>query len=240
MIRPSFKEFQLLAKSATLVPVAKSVSADLLTPVSAFLSFAAQEPYSFLLESVEGGEKVGRYTFLGANPYMRLTCDEDGVVLHRGRKQERMEGEPIAIIRELLKQHRPATVPDLPPFTAGAVGFVSYDMVRRFERLPATAKKDVEVPEASLMFFDRLLAFDHVRHQIHIIAAADVEMEGEREAYERAVADIEAIERKLAKGFKPPRHKPVKGSLKVKRPTPQKKFEDAVRRAKEYIAAGDI
>jgi anthranilate synthase component 1 len=240
MLRPSFKEFKALARNATLVPVAKSISADLLTPVSAFLSFAAQEPYSFLLESVEGGEKVGRYTFLGANPYMRLTCDEDGVVLHRGRKQERMEGEPIAIIRELLKQHRPATVPDLPPFTAGAVGFVSYDMVRRFERLPATAKKDVEVPEASLMFFDRLLAFDHVRHQIHIIAAADVEMEGEREAYERAVADIEAIEKKLAKGFKPPRHKPVKGSLKVKRPTPQKKFEDAVRRAKEYIAAGDI
>lgn len=240
MLRPSFKEFKALARTTTLVPVAKSISADLLTPVSAFLSFAAKEPYSFLLESVEGGEKVGRYTFLGANPYMRLTCDEDGVLLHRGRKQERVEGEPIAIIRELLKQHRPATVPDLPPFTAGAVGFVSYDMVRRFERLPATAKKDINVPEASLMFFDRLLAFDHVRHQIHIIAAADVEMEGEREAYDRAVADIEAIERKLAKGFKPPRHKPAKGSLKVKRPTPQKKFEDAVRRAKEYIAAGDI
>ena len=91
MIKPNFKEFQVLAKTATLVPVAKSISADLLTPVSAFLSFAEKEPYAFLLESVENGEQVGRYTFLGANPYMRLICDEDGVQLYRGRKQERME-----------------------------------------------------------------------------------------------------------------------------------------------------
>src|SRR3954468_7019591 len=143
MIRPSFKEFQSLAKSATLVPVAKSVSADLLTPVSAFLSFAADEPYAFLLESVEGGEKVGRYTFLGADPYMRLICDESGVTIHRGRKQERVPGEPVQVIRELLRQHTPAEVPGLPPFTAGPVGFVSYDMVRRFERLPEIAKQDV-------------------------------------------------------------------------------------------------
>jgi anthranilate synthase component 1 len=240
MIRPTFKEFQVLAKTATLVPVAKSISADLLTPVSAFLSFAEKEPYSFLLESVEGGEKIGRYTFLGANPYMRLTSDEGGVVLHRGKRQERVTGDAMSLIREMLKQHRPADVPDLPPFTAGAVGFVSYDMVRRFERLPETAKKDVEVPECALMFFDRLLAFDHVRHQIHIIAAADVREESPRKAYDRAVADIEAIEKKLAKGFKPPKSHTVGGSLKVKRPTPQKKYEEAVRRAKEYIAAGDI
>jgi anthranilate synthase component I len=240
MIRPSFKEFQALAKTATLVPVAKSVSADLLTPVSAFLSFAADEPYAFLLESVEGGEKVGRYTFLGANPYMRVLSDEEGVTLHRGRKHERVPGEPMAAIRELLKQHRPATVPDLPPFTAGAVGFVSYDMVRRFERLPKKAKKDIDVPECGLMFFNRLLAFDHVRHQIHIIAAADVKEEDPKRAYERAVRDIEAIEKKLAKGFRPPKLKARSGKLKVKRPTPQKKFEEWVRKAKEYIAAGDI
>src|SRR3954471_1067646 len=152
MLRPTYKEFQAYAKTATLVPVAKSISADLLTPVSAFLSFAEKEPYSFLLESVEGGEKIGRYTFLGANPYMRLTSDDDGVVLHRGRKQERIAGDAMQVIRRMLKQHKPADVPDLPPFTAGAVGFVSYDMVRRFERLPETAKKDVDVPECALMF----------------------------------------------------------------------------------------
>lgn len=240
MLRPSFKEFLALAKTSTLVPIAKSVSADLLTPVSAFLAFAAREPYSFLLESVEGGEKIGRYTFLGASPYMRLTCDEAGAVLHRGKKQERVPGEPIAIIHRLLNEHKPAQLPDLPPFTAGAVGFVSYDMVRRFERLPNMAKRDIDVPECSLMFFDRLLAFDHVRHQIHIIAAADVRQETPKQAYERAVADIEAIEKKLSQGFKPPIQKSVRGSLKVKRPVSQKQFEQAVEKAKEYITAGDI
>jgi anthranilate synthase component 1 len=240
MLRPTLKEFQVLARGATLVPIAKSVSADLLTPVSAFLSFAAGEPYSFLLESVEGGEKIGRYTFLGANPYMRLTSNESGVTIHRAGKQERVSGQPIAIIHELLKQHQPAQVPDLPPFTAGAVGFVSYDMVRRFERLPKIAKRDLDVDECSLMFFDRLLAFDHVRHQIHILAAADVRQGTARQAYERAVADIEAIEKKLQAGFKPPIPQPATGRILVKRPVSQQDFESAVERAKQYIAAGDI
>src|SRR3954469_17425841 len=240
MLRPTYKEFQAYAKTASLVPVAKSISADLLTPVSAFLSFAEKEPYSFLLESVENGEQVGRYTFLGANPYMRLTSDEKGVILHRGRKQELVGYDAIETIRGLLSEQMPAKVADLPPFTGGAVGFVSYDMVRRFEKLPELAKSDVYVPECVLMFFDRLLAFDHVRHQIHIIATADVLAESPRRAYDRAVADIEVIEKKLARGFKPPIAKAVSGKLKVKRPTPQKKFEEAVRKAKEYIAAGDI
>jgi anthranilate synthase component 1 len=240
MLRPSLKDFQVLARSATLVPIAKSVSADLLTPVSAFLAFAAHEPYSFLLESVEGGEKIGRYTFLGANPYMRVTSDPSGVTIHRGKKQERVSGQPIALIHELLKQHQPAEVPDLPPFTSGAVGFVSYDMVRRFERLPVIAKRDVDVPDCSLMFFDRLLAFDHVRHQIHIIAAADVREGTAKQAYDRAVADIEAIEKKLLKGFRPPIPKAVEDKMPMKRPTSRKQYEQAVERAKEYIASGDI
>src|SRR4051794_8599653 len=103
MLRPNFREFANLSRSSTLIPVSKSVSADLLTPVSAFLAFAAAEPYAFLLESVEHGEKIGRYTFLGANPYMRVSADKNGVMIVRGRKTERMAGEPIEIIRELLK-----------------------------------------------------------------------------------------------------------------------------------------
>ena len=140
MLRPTFTEFQRLAKTATLVPVAKSISADLLTPVSAFLSFAEKEPYSFLLESVEGGEKVGRYTFLGARPYMRLTSDEDDVVLDRGREAGTGGGDARRC-RESAAATRAGRRAGLPPFTAGAVGFFSYDMVRRFERLPERAKK---------------------------------------------------------------------------------------------------
>ena len=141
MLRPDFKEFERLARDATLVPVAKSISADLLTPVSAFLMFAAGEPYSFLLESVEGGEKVGRYTFLGARPYMRIIARDGKVEIVRGKKTERRKSEPIAVIRELLHSHKPAQVPGLPPFTGGAVGFFAYDMVRQFERLPGHGKR---------------------------------------------------------------------------------------------------
>jgi anthranilate synthase component I len=239
MIRPSYPEFQALARKATLVPVSKTVSADLLTPVSAFLAYAANEPYSFLLESVEQGEKIGRYTFLGTRPSMRLIAGSKGVTLERGAKREKLNTDPVSAIRDLLQQHRTAQVHDLPPFTAGAVGFVSYDMVRRFERLPELAKADIDVPECVLMFFDRLLAFDHLRHQIQIIAAADVTNESPRQAYDRAIRDIEKIEKKLNATVRA-KKQAKRGALKVKRPTSQKQYEKAVERAKEYIAAGDI
>jgi anthranilate synthase component I len=242
MLRPDFKEFERLARDATLVPVAKSISADLLTPVSAFLMFAADEPYSFLLESVEGGEKVGRYTFLGARPYMRVIARGGKVEIVRRKKTERRKSEPIAVIRELLHSHKPAQVPGLPPFTGGAVGFFAYDMVRQFERLPETAKDDLNVPDCALMFFDRLLAFDHVRHQIHIIASADVSREKPKEAYARALRDIEAIEKRLKAGLKPAQMKTKRhaGKLKIKTHTTRKQYMKAVEDGKEYIAAGDI
>src|ERR1700758_5243573 len=242
MLRPDFKEFERLARDATLVPVAKSISADLLTPVSAFLMFAADEPYSFLLESVEGGEKVGRYTFLGARPYMRVIARGGKVEIVRGKKTERRKSEPIAVIRELLHSHKPAQVPGLPPFTGGAVGFFAYDMVRQFERLPNIAKDDLDVPDCALMFFDRLLAFDHVRHQIHIIATADVSREKPKQAYARALRDIEAIEKRLKSGLKPSQMKARRhgGKLKIKTHTSRKRYMKAVEDGKEYIAAGDI
>ncbi len=239
MIRPTFAEFQALARDATLVPVSKTVSADLLTPVSAFLAYAGKEPYSFLLESVEQGERIGRYTFVGARPSARLIAGKKGVVLERGNKHEKLGDDPVAAIRKLLQQHKPAQVPDLPPFTAGAVGFVSYDMVRRFERLPNLAKADLDVPECVLMFFDRLLAFDHVRHQIQIIAAADLSKEPARKAYDRALRDIAKIEKQLNTAIRVQRKKKQR-TLKLKRPTSQKQYEKAVEHAKEYIAAGDI
>jgi anthranilate synthase component 1 len=239
MLRPTFPEFQALARNATLVPVSKTVSADLLTPVSAFLAYAAGEPYSFLLESVEQGERIGRYTFLGARPYLRLVSGPKGVVLERGTKREALNGDPISVIRQLLRQHQPAQVPDLPPFTAGAVGYVSYDMVRRFEKLPEIAKRDLDVPECVLMFFDRLLAFDHVRHQIQIIAAADVSKESPRKAYDRALADITKIEKKLNSAIRLQKQA-KRGAMKLKQPTSRKQHEVAIERAKEYIRAGDI
>src|ERR1700693_30347 len=201
MLNPEFKKFARLARSATLVPVVKSVSADLLTPVSAFLAIAEREPHAFLLESIERGEQIGRYTFLGVRPYMLVKALRGKVEITRGRRREVIEDNVFHVVKRLLREHRPASVPGLPPFTAGAVGYFAYDVVRQLEKIGERAKDDLALPDAELMFFDRLLAFDHLRHQIHIIAAADVAREGPRRAYDRALRDIAALERKLAAGL---------------------------------------
>jgi anthranilate synthase component I len=258
MIRPDYKEFARLSRGATLVPVAKSISADLLTPVSAFLAVAEGEPDAFLLESVEGGEKIGRYTFLGVRPFLRLQSRGNEIRIERARikKVERRTGNVFAVIKELLQQHRPAAMEGLPPFTAGAVGYCAYDIVRRLENIGEHATDDLDVPDCVLMFFDRVLAFDHLRHQIHIVASADVTEAATREAlrvaYERAVKDIARIEKKLAAGWKPAhwrktatQSKLAMSKLKMRARTPKPRtskprFLESVRRAKEYIAAGDI
>ncbi len=262
MLRPDPSEFRRLAREHTLVPVSKSISADLQTPVSAFLSLAAGEPHAFLLESVEGGEKIGRYTFLGARPYLIVSSRGEEVRLEypgtrrkpetvAGRKRGEdprstigTAGQPnvFRVLRDLLGKHRVAQVPGLPPFTAGAVGYIAYDVVRQIERLPARAKADVALPDCVFMLFDRLLAFDHLRHEIHIIAVADVR-ESPRRAYEQARRDIAAIEKRLAAGL--PRTalrpaKPTSSKLKVRSTMSRGDFLKAVKRAKQYIAAGDI
>lgn len=243
LLRPDYKEFSRLARDFTLVPVVKSVTADLLTPVSAFLAIAVQEPDAFLLESVERGEQIGRYTFLGARPYLQVRARGEEVVLQRGKARERRAGDVLPILKELLRAHRPATLSGLPPFTAGAVGYFAYDSVRQLERIGEHAKDDLALPDCVLMFFDRLLAFDHLRHQIHIIATADVSRESPRRAYDRALADIAILEKKLARGLRPAdwnNSRPGKAKLKVHAGTSRGRFIKSVERAKEYIAAGDV
>jgi anthranilate synthase component I len=244
MLRPDYTEFYSLARESTLVPVVKSVMADLLTPVTAFLALSRGENESFFLESIERGEQIGRYSFLGARPYMRLHAREDQIIIERGEKREVRQGNVLQVAKLLLQQHRPASVPGLPPFTAGAVGFCSYDVVRQLEKIGDRTKDDLHLPDCVLMFFDRLLAFDHLRHQIHIIAAADVSNESPRAAYDRALRDIADLERKFtsalsARSLRSPAEKP-RGALRVGSVTARQDFEQSVRRAKEYIAAGDI
>ncbi|HET6176996.1 MAG TPA: anthranilate synthase component I [Candidatus Sulfotelmatobacter sp.] len=244
MLQPDFKQFSHLAREATLIPVVKSVSADLLTPVSAFLAIAHKEPHAFLLESVERGEQIGRYTFLGARPYMRVKAREGKVEIERGGRRETLRENVFQVVKRLLREHRHATVAGLPPFTAGAVGYFAYDVIRQLEKIGDHAKDDLALPDAELMFFDRLLAFDHLRHQIHIMATADVSRESPRRAYDRALRDIALLERKLARGLSPAMWrksaKAKAGKLKVHAQTERSAFLRTVERCKEYIAAGDI
>lgn len=243
MLFPPYAEFAALARGATLVPVAKTVAADLRTPVSAFLSIAATEPNAFLLESVEGGEKVGRYTFLGARPYMILRARGGEVTLERQGATERQQGNVFEVLDRLLREHKPAQVPGLPPFTAGAVGFFAHDAVRQLEKLPSLAQDDLKIPDCALMFFDRLLAFDHVRHEIYVIATADVRRQSPRRAYAQAVRDIERIEKQLqaplpGKYLRPAKAK--RGKLKTAISVSKKHFLGTVEKVKDYIMAGDV
>src|SRR3954470_23345233 len=228
MLQPEKKEFRRLARQpgTTLVPVVKTVAADLLTPVSAFLKIAAKEPESFLLESVEGGEHVGRYTYLGTKPYMVVTPAADGVEIRRGKKREMQRGDVLKLLAELLGENRLKTsMTDLPPFSGGAVGFFAYDFVRRLERIPQTAKDDLHEPDFTFMFFDRLLAFDHVKQQIQIIATANVANKKDvDQEYERAVGDIGVIEGALDWVVRFPKKVRVAGPPTIKASIPKAEF----------------
>jgi len=241
VLLPDFKEFYRLARQHTMVPVVKSVTADLLTPVSAFLAIAEKEREAFLLESVERGEQIGRYTFLGVRPYMKMEAVDGRILITRGKRQEERQGRAVEVLKELLQAHRPATIQGLPPFTAGAVGYFAYDSVRQLENIGEHAKDDLNLPDCTLMFFDRLLAFDHLRHEIQIIAMADVSQESPRAAYARALKDIAALEKKLSVRLRGSRASTApKAKLKIHTGTSKQRFIESVEQAREYIAAGDI
>jgi len=166
----SYEEFLKLADEGTVVPVVKRVIADLLTPVAAYLKIERLSPYSFLLESVEGGEKVARYSFLGFDPEIIVRSRSGKVTIERGSEKEETAEPMLSVLRRLSGQHLPVRFPDLPPFVCGAVGYFSYDAVRWFEKIPDSHADNIGIDDAVMMFFSRLLAFDHVRHQIHVIA----------------------------------------------------------------------
>src|SRR5262249_32331545 len=161
------------------------------------------------------------------------------ITITRGRKSEKRKGPLLGALREIFAEHRITPIAGLPPFTAGAVGYFAYDFVRHLEKLPARAKDDLDLPDCVLMFFDRLLTFDHVRNELHIIATANVRDEEPRKAYDRALRDIAAIEKQLARGLSPePPHKAPRGTLQVKETTSRERFLKSVKRVKDYIVAG--
>ena len=237
---PSAHEFLALSRKHSLVPVYRTVTADLETPVSAFLRIAAEEPEAFLLESVEGGEHVGRYTFIGVQPYKKMVARGTQITVREGRRESTFDGDIFGELKKALSGHTPARLPGLPPFTAGAVGFFSYDVVRQIEKLPSLAKDELNVPDACLMFFDQVLAFDHVKKEIHLMVTADLKREARKGVYERAVRRLNRMEKRLAAALPVRRKKRPEGKLKVKARTPKAAFLKAVEKTKAYIASGDV
>jgi anthranilate synthase component 1 len=239
-ITPSLAEFQRLARSHDLVPICKPWTADLETPVSAFLRVAYGEPEAFLLESVEGGENVGRYTFMGIRPYKKIIAHGRQIVTNTGDHIETSEGDVFELLRDSLAGHTSAKLPGLPPFTAGAVGFFAYDAVRLIERLPETAKDELGMPDACLMFFDTVLAFDRVKQQILLIATADLQRHTPRTAYANAVRRLNDLERRLSKPLPKQVRHTARGKLRLKPRTRKQDYLAGVQRIKDYITAGDV
>ncbi len=237
---PSARDFKALSKAYTLVPVYRTVTADLETPVSAFLRIAANEPEAFLLESVEGGERVGRYTFIGVEPYKKMVSRGTSIVIEEGKKRRSFEGDIFEQLKLELGAHNPARLPGLPPFTAGAVGFFAYDVVRQIEELPSIAKDELMVPDSCLMFFDQVLAFDHVKKEIHLMVTADLTRQSREGAYERAERRLSRLEKRLASALPKPQRQTRAGRLKLTARTPKAAFLKAVAKTKEYIASGDV
>ncbi len=240
-IRPTFAEVRELARRGNIIPVTKVIPADWLTPVSAFLRLRTHARFPFLLESVEGGEKIARYSFIGANPHTVVRAQEGRCLIETaGERVERGEAF-FELLRELTASYHPVSRPGLPPFTAGAVGYLAYDAVRWFERIPARARDDLPLDLAQMMFYATLVAFDHARHQIHLIA--NIFTGGRehrlREKYEHAVGEIEAMEALLERPLEMPRSRTLAAPLPVRSNMTPEEFEERVREAKEYIARGD-
>ncbi len=242
MTGPDYKTFEKLAREGNLVPVYDTYTADLLTPVGAYLRMANGAKYSFLLESVEGGENMARYTFVGANPNevfrargRNCTLESEGKKTHSEEDQD-----PIEQLRRLTRRYRPVRMPGLPPLTGGAIGYCAYDMVRLVEDIPASGRDDLSLDDCVMMFYLGLVAFDHVRHRICIIRNVFTDGPGGlRSKYDAAVEDIRRTRQALEGPL--PKQEPTRrtGPLRVESNMTKAQFTGAVRKAKEYIRAGD-
>src|SRR2546426_7647905 len=250
-LSPSREEFRRLAAGGNLVPVYAEVAADLDTPLSAFLRLRPG-PYAFLLESVEGGEKWARYSFLGSEPSMVFTAKGSRMsVRHADGRVETIEARsPFEALRGLLARYQPVTVPGLPRFQGGAVGYISYDMVRHVEELPRRAKDDLKLPDAVFMFTDSLLVFDNLRHRLLLIANAHISARDPAaldRAYDEAAVKIGMLMAKLGRPARPPAPltftavEPLlaMGEEGFASTMDEPIYMERVREAKEYIAAGD-
>ncbi len=238
---PARGDFRALARQGNVVPVYREILADLETPVSAFLK-VHRGPYGFLLESVEGGEKWGRYSFLGTEParVFRARGDQISVETPGRGTVAHSTGDPIAALKALLDEYRPVSVPGVPRFAGGAVGYLGYDVVRAIERLPATLPDDLGLPDVCLLLAEDVLVFDNVAQKIKVVANARI-MPGEsaEHAYDAAVARIDELVARLGAPTVEPA--PVEGaSGPVGSNVTEADFKAAVERAKEYIRAGDV
>lgn len=252
MYYPSRELFKKLAKKGNLIPVYRELLADLETPVSAFLKID-QSDYSYLLESVEGQEKIARYSFLGSNPSLIIKSKgKDIEILERsGRKFKRnscqIKDTPLCEVKKILKQYRFVNVEGLPRFCGGLVGYISYDSIRFFENIPDKNPDDLKLPDIIFMLTDTILIFDHIAHKIKIVSNVYLDKKRIKKSslnldkiYDEAIKKIDNLVRLLKKPLKPHQKNKTLKQTYIESNVTKDNFKKSVIKAKKYIRAGDI
>lgn len=240
---PEFETFRKLTKDVDLVPVYRQLTSDTLTPVQAYAKLKGDS--AFLFESVVGGEKVGRYSFLGDNPFMKIEAFANSVIVTEGdATREYIADDPLKELEELLDRYRAVHLAELPRFCGGAVGYAGYDVIRYAENLPNAPQDDRKVPDMAFAFFDRMVIFDHIRKTIMIVCHADANTDDPQAEYDRAAARVDELCQQLQETISEiqPADVSIGGepTLEYESNFEQKEFEQAVENCKEYIKAGDI
>ncbi|MCK9418477.1 MAG: anthranilate synthase component I [Nitrospirae bacterium] len=245
MFQPSLEDFKKKAKQGNLIPVYREILADMETPVSAFQKIDDGR-HSFLLESMEGGEKWARYSFLGSRPSVVIRSLGRTVEVIRDGKTRKsfFKRDPLEVVKKVLSAYVPVPDPSLPRFFGGAVGFMGYDVVRFFEELPGLEKSGLDIPDVFFMITDTLVIFDNITHMIKVVSNAHVKGRSAEAAYREATKKINALVRKLKTGGRG-QGAGVRGRQKAKEHQltsnfTKAQYEEAVLKAKEYIKAGDI
>ena len=230
MYHPEYERFEQYALGANLIPVYREISADLETPVSAYLK-VAQGPYSYLLESVEGGERIARYSFIGTDPIE---------IVKTGAKEALGEIDPLGPVEEMLSKYTLAEVDYLDKFNGGAVGYISYDAVRHFERLPTPDDDPLDLPESVFMLSTTYLVFDHLRHKIKVVSHAFPRGDTKR-AYQDAIDRIDDVIRRLKRAPRIPEpNLDGETDAAIEFNMSREYYEQMVEKTREYIIAGDV
>lgn len=245
--RPSFSEFQELAQKATLVPVYRQLLNDSLTPVTAFCK-VQEDDWSFLFESVVGGERIGRYSFLGSGPFLKFEAFENQVIWREPTSREPRivtSPDPLQLLETRLSAFRCPQIQGLPRFCGGAVGYIGYDAVRYVENLPHAPPDDRQLADLAFAFYDRMIIFDHINKTLAVVAHAHVDSEDLKGSYQRACRRVDQIVEKLQQNVADVQltdiHIPLDDpAIPFESNFTQKQFESAVEKCREYIRAGDV
>src|SRR5215468_11602713 len=244
MIQPSFKDFCRLAKQGNLIPVYQELLMDLETPLS-FFKRLERDQYAFLLESVEGSERWARYSFLGTRPHLIFQARGNKVKISTNGKSKTFPSDsPLKLLEELLRGCEPVTVPGVPPFFGGALGYVSYNAVEQFHEIADGKEDPLAMPEIFFIFVQSVVAFDNLKHTIKVIDNVRVDQRKSlRRAYDQAKQRIQKVISSLQKkprGIEPRDLSQEQGNRKFRSNLTREEFGNAVIRAKDYIKAGDI